>query len=229
MKIFREERERSVVLCVDKGPHMSFGTRGTFKSIQAAKAAALLGWAASRLHDRVGGMLFGDAGMGMQYFRPTKERRALWQLLHSLTTEGSPEKRQIDCLAQALQRADKGTSTGSLIFVIADMNREITALEQTLGRLCQHHTLVLIPVDDPANREIPEMGRVNFTSPDGDLVEIDTNNRQAREHYRSIWEKRREVLKLMTSRLGIPLMPVGTQEDIHKALARGLARNFGRP
>ncbi|MEW8237423.1 MAG: DUF58 domain-containing protein, partial [Candidatus Thiodiazotropha taylori] len=47
MKIFREERERSVVLCIDRGPHMSFGTRGTFKSVQAAKAAALLGWAAS--------------------------------------------------------------------------------------------------------------------------------------------------------------------------------------
>ncbi|WP_240992094.1 DUF58 domain-containing protein [endosymbiont of Riftia pachyptila] len=61
LKVFREERERSVVLCIDKGPHMSFGTRGTFKSVQAARAAALLGWAAARLNDRVGGMLFGDA------------------------------------------------------------------------------------------------------------------------------------------------------------------------
>ena len=49
LKVFREERERSVVLCVDKGPHMAFGTRGTFKSVQAARAAALIGWAASRL------------------------------------------------------------------------------------------------------------------------------------------------------------------------------------
>ncbi len=228
LKIFREERERSVVLCVDKGPHMSFGTRGTFKSIQAAKAAALLGWAASRLQDRVGGMLFGDAGIGMQYFRPTKDRRALWRLLHSLTTEGSQEKQPMDCLSQALQRADKGTATGSLIFVIADMNREIFALEETLGRLCQHHTLVLLPVDDPADREIPEMGQVTFTSPDGELVEIDTRNQQARQQYRDIWERRRETLSLVTTRLGIPLMPIGTQEEIHTALSQGLARNFGR-
>jgi uncharacterized protein (DUF58 family) len=228
MKTFREERERSVVLCVDKGPHMSFGTRGTFKSIQAARAAALLGWAASRLHDRVGGILFGDAGTGMEYFRPTKNRRALWRLLSALTNEGSQEKRQIDCLAQALQRADRGTPTGSLIFVIADLNREIAALEQTLGRMGQHHTLVLLPVDDPADREIPDMGPVDFISPDGEVVEIDTSDGQARQQYRKIWEQRRAILSLMANRLSIPLIPVPTNEDIHHALTQGLARYFWR-
>jgi uncharacterized protein (DUF58 family) len=228
LKVYREERERSVILCVDHGPHMHFGTRGTFKSIQAAKAAALLGWAAARLHDRVGGMLFGDAGKGMQYFRPTKDRRALWRLLHSLTGEGSTEKRTIDCLAEALQRADRGTATGSLIFVIADLNREIAALEQTLGRLCQHHTLVLLPVDDPAEREIPDMGQVTFAGPDGDTVEIDTRDKKAREDYRQVWEKRREGLKLMSSRLGITLIPISTDEEIHSALTNGLARHYGR-
>ncbi|KRT54688.1 DUF58 domain-containing protein [endosymbiont of Ridgeia piscesae] len=228
LKVFREERERSVVLCIDKGPHMSFGTRGTFKSVQAARAAALLGWAAARLNDRVGGMLFGDAGGGMQYFRPTKDRRALWRLLHSLTTEGSQQQRPIDCLARALQRADKGTATGSLIFVIADMNREISALEQTLGRLCQHHTLVLIPVDDPADREIPKMGRVTFTSADGETLEVDTANPTARENYRRIWQQRRDSLTGLTQRLGIPLMPIATNEEIHQTLSRDLARHFGR-
>jgi uncharacterized protein (DUF58 family) len=228
LKIFREERERSVVLCVDQGPHMNFGTRGTFKSIQAAKAAALLGWAAARLHDRVGGMLFGDAGRGMQYFRPTKDRRALWRLLHSLTGEGGTEKRSIDCLAEALQRADRGTATGSLIFVIADLNREIAALEQTLGRLCQHHTLVLLPVDDPAEREIPDMGQVVFASPNGETLEIDTRDARAREEYRQVWEKHREGLKLMANRLGILLMPISTHEEIHSTLTSGLARYYGR-
>ena len=39
-KLFREERERAVMLAVDVGAHMQFGTRGTFKNIQAARAAA---------------------------------------------------------------------------------------------------------------------------------------------------------------------------------------------
>ncbi|MGD8908809.1 MAG: DUF58 domain-containing protein [Chromatiales bacterium] len=228
LKIFREERERSVVLCVDRGPHMSFGTRGTFKSVQAAKAAALLGWAASRLHDRVGGMLFGDRKQGMQYFRPTKDRRALWRLLHALTQEGITEQPSHDPLAEALQRADRGTATGSLLFVIADMNREIQNLEQILGRLCQHHTLVLLPVDDPAERELPEMGRVTFIGPDGLAMEIDTANRQARERYTQQWQERRQRLQGVCNRLGVPLMPIATHEEIHLALTRGLARHFGR-
>jgi uncharacterized protein (DUF58 family) len=87
---------------------------------------------------------------------------------------------------------------------------------------------VLLPVDDPADQEIPEMGQVTFTSPDGDLVEIDTRNAAARDQYREIWQHRREVLNLMTSRLGIPLMPISTDEEIHQALTRGLARHYGR-
>jgi uncharacterized protein (DUF58 family) len=227
LKIFREERERSVVLCIDRGPHMSFGTRGTFKSIQAAKAAALLGWAASRLHDRVGGMLFGDSDQGMQYFRPTKDRRALWRLLHALTQEGTTQQPSVDCLSEALQRADKGTATGSLIFVIADMNRETQGLDQTLGRLCQHHTLVLLPVDDPADKALPKMGRVNFVGPDGEPIEVNTDDEQAREKYSQSWNDRRQLLTALCNRLGVPLMPVSTDEEIHRALTHGLTRNFG--
>lgn len=228
LKIFREERERSVVLCVDRGPHMSFGTRGTFKSIQAAKAAALLGWAAARLHDRVGGMLFGDSREGIQYFRPTKDRRALWRLLHALTQEGVAEATAKDSLSEALQRADRGTATGSLIFVIADLNRETQGLEQLLGRLGQRHTLVLLPVDDTADRQLPEMGRVTFVGPDGQALEIDTADRQALARYTEAWEERRQRLQGLCNRLAIPLMPVATDEEIHLALTRGLARHFGK-
>jgi uncharacterized protein (DUF58 family) len=115
LKVFREERERSVLLCVDKSPHMSFGTRGTFKSIQAARAAALLGWAANALNDRVGGLLYGDAATGQQHFRPTKDRRALWRLLHALSHPGTEEAVQGDPLSAALQRAEQTTHIGSLV------------------------------------------------------------------------------------------------------------------
>jgi len=228
LKIFREERERSVVLCIDRGPHMSFGTRGTFKSIQAAKAAALLGWAASRLHDRVGGILFGDPVQDMQYFRPTKDRRALWRLLHALTREGVAGQSPATTLAEALQRGDRGTPTGSLIFVIADMNREIRGLESILGRLCQRHTLVLLPVDDPADRELPQMGRVTFVSPGGNAMEIDTDDQRARQRYHQAWEERRQHLQRLCNRLGVPLIPITTREEIHRALSQGLARHFRR-
>jgi uncharacterized protein (DUF58 family) len=223
MKVFREERERSVVLCIDKGPHMNFGTRGTFKSVQAAKAAALLGWAANRQNDRVGGMLFGDVRTGVEYFRPARGRRALWGLLHALTepaTEGAPP--DVDCMSGALQRADRGTTTGSLIFIIADFNREIWSLESTFGSICQRHNLVVIPVDDPVDRELPDIGKVTFTGPDGELIEIDTDDVKGHQAYRDAWDQRRKELSDLCQRLHIHMLPIDTDEDIHLTLMQGL-------
>jgi len=222
LKVFREERERSVVLCVDKGPHMSFGTRGTFKSVQAARAAALIGWAASRLNDRVGGMAFGDMQAGLQHFRPSRGRRALWQLLRTLTEPGKARDASIDCLGGALQRATRGLPTGSLVFVIADLNREVMDLERILGTLIQRNSVALIPVDDPADWEIPSMGVTTFTGTDGMLVEIDTDDPQARQIYRETWEERREMLQAMAYRLNIILLPVRTDKEIHLTLIRDL-------
>jgi len=222
LKVFREERERSVVLCVDKGPHMSFGTRGTFKSVQAARAAALIGWAASRLNDRVGGMAFGDMAAGLQHFRPSRGRRALWQLLRTLTEPSITRDTSIDCLAGALQRATRGLPTGSLVFVIADLNREVMDLERVLGTLVQRNAVALIPVDDPADWEIPSMGVTTFTGSDGTLVEIDTDDPQSRQDYRETWEERRDILQAMAFRLNIILLPVRTDEEIHLTLIHDL-------
>ncbi|MCP4283861.1 MAG: DUF58 domain-containing protein [Gammaproteobacteria bacterium] len=224
LKTFREERERSVVLCVDQGPHMSFGTRGTFKSIQAARSAALLGWAANSLNDRVGGLLFGDSANTSHHFRPTKDRRALWRLLKALSRPSEGGEAVKDPLLNALQRAERGTATGSLIFIIADMNREITTLEATIGRLSQRHSLVLVPIDDIADRELPNIGRALFADHQGNLLEIETGDEAGREAYRKSWEQNRQFLAGVANRLRIPLIPVSTNEDVHQALMRGMRR-----
>jgi uncharacterized protein (DUF58 family) len=227
LKVYREERERSVVLCVDHGPHMYFGTRNTFKSVQAARAASLLGWAANSRHDRVGGLLFGDADTGLQHFQPTKDRRALWRLLHEMSNPSQHAQRGIDCLEVVLQRAEKGTGTGALIFVIADFNREIVGLEKSLGQLCQKHSVVVIPIDDAADYDMPAMGHVLFRDANGDMVEINTDDEAGRDSYRQGWQVRREALVRLTNRLNIALIPVTTEDEVHRALMTGLL-NRGR-
>ncbi len=228
LKVFREERERSVMLCVDKGPHMDFGTRGTFKSIQAARAAALLGWAANHLHDRVGGVLFGDPRCEDRYFRATKDRRALWRLLHALTTEPQQcdAERRPGTLPEVMRKASQGIGTGGLVFVIADFNGDPEALRQPLSQLCQHHSVVLVPVDDPAERELPDMGEALFRSPDGRLLEVNTSDQAARERYRQAWEETRARLVQLAHGLGAAVIPVWTNEDVHAALMRGLERRL---
>ncbi|MGB5338654.1 MAG: DUF58 domain-containing protein [Gammaproteobacteria bacterium] len=228
LKVFREERQRSVILCVDTGPHMSFGTRNTFKSIQAARTAALIGWAASKQHDRVGGVLFGNPATGLRYFRATPGRRGLWRLLRALTEpieRGDTDESQ---LMAALRHLDSASHTGSLIFVIASVNQVTTGLERTLGSLRQRHDVMLLPVDDPADRDLPSMGSVIFSNAAGELLEVDTDNEAGRAAFREDWEQRREELQQMSYRLGIGLIPVSTNEDVHLTLIEGLRHRAGR-
>jgi len=228
LKVFREERQRSVILCIDSGPHMSFGTRGTFKSIQAARTAALIGWAASKQDDRVGGVLFGNPATGTRYYRATPGRRGLWRILRALTEpieQGDTDESQ---LMAALQHVDSGSGTGSLIFVIAPINNVTTGLERILGSLKQRHDVVLLPVDDPADRDLPSMGPVIFSNAAGELLEVDTDNEVGRRAFRVDWEQRREELQQLTYRLGVGLIPVSTNKDVHKSLINGLRHYAGR-
>jgi uncharacterized protein (DUF58 family) len=228
LKVFREERQRSVILCIDTGPHMSFGTRGTFKSIQAARTAALIGWAASKQDDRVGGVLFGNPATGTRYYRATPGRRGLWRILRALTEpieQGDTDESQ---LMAALQHVDSGSGTGSLIFVIAPINNVTTGLERILGSLKQRHDVVLLPVDDPADRDLPSMGPVIFSNAAGELLEVDTDNEVGRRAFRVDWEQRREELQQLSYRLGVGLIPVSTNKDVHKSLINGLRLYAGR-
>ena len=228
LKVFREERQRSVILCIDTGPHMSFGTRGTFKSIQAARTAALIGWAASKQHDRVGGVLFGNPATDMRYFRATPGRRGLWRLLRALTEPIERGDTDESRLMAALQHLDSGSGTGSLIFVIAPINNVTTGLERILGSLKQRNDVVLLPVDDPADRDLPAIGPVIFSNAAGELLEVDTDNEAGRQAFREDWEQRREELQQMSFRLGMGLIPVSTNEEVHKTLISGLRHYAGR-
>ena len=73
-KVFQEERERPVLVAVDAGPSLFFGTRKRLKSVAAAELAAVISWAAVRRGDRIGGFLFAPGSH--RELRPAGGRRA---------------------------------------------------------------------------------------------------------------------------------------------------------
>ncbi|MCG2633654.1 MAG: DUF58 domain-containing protein [Gammaproteobacteria bacterium] len=222
LKLFREERERVVLLAVDVGPHMYFGTRGTFKSVQAAHAAALLGWGANRHGDRVGGLMFSDTGL--HYFPPLRGPRGLWRLLRGLAEMEPPESvgAAEQGLVEPLRHLARTAPTGALIFVIGDFNLPPEQLDRALRELSQRHQVVLLPVDDPAERDMPSAGLLQLGLAPSLLVF--SGSRQAAADYRQAWDERRESLKAISRRARVELMPVRTDEEIHLALADRLVR-----
>ncbi|HEX7732615.1 MAG TPA: DUF58 domain-containing protein, partial [Rhodanobacter sp.] len=59
-KLFQEEREGRLLVLLDTHASLRFGTRARFKSVQAARAAAVAAWLAVRAGERVGMMAFGE-------------------------------------------------------------------------------------------------------------------------------------------------------------------------
>jgi uncharacterized protein (DUF58 family) len=227
LKIYREERERRVILCVDTGIQMQFGTRGTFKSVQAAKVAALLGWSAYQHGDRIGGLLFGQAAP--RFFRPTRSSHGLGQFLHHLTMPPNATATTDSTLEQALTLLNRTTPTGALLFLIADFNQiAIKALQQTLRQLHQRHELVLITIDDPADHTLPAIGTVSFVTPDGNRVLVNTDNPQGRLAYSQLWETQRQQLEQLTQQLHCALLTISTQEDAYQSLLHGLQQRAQR-
>ena len=63
VRVYREERDRSVLLLVDQRVSMFFGSRRATKSVVAAEVAALAAFRVASLGDRVGGIVFSEQGI----------------------------------------------------------------------------------------------------------------------------------------------------------------------
>ncbi|MCV6639125.1 DUF58 domain-containing protein [Candidatus Albibeggiatoa sp. nov. NOAA] len=224
LKIYREERERHVVLCVDTSAHMQFGTRGTFKSVQASYAAALLGWSANGHGDKVGGLLFGQPRA--LFFRPQRSQREFGRLLRQFTEEPKTGHDIVD-LPQALTMLSRSTPTGALIFIIADLHQVSTEkLKKALTQIHQQHEVVLIHIVDPADYALPSIGQVNFNNPDNQKVTVNTGLKQGLQRYQQAWQLRQQGLEQLAHQLSVDLISIATNDEVHDSLLAGLRQRM---
>jgi uncharacterized protein (DUF58 family) len=225
LKIFREERERHILICVDMNSTMRFGTRNTFKSVQAARIAALLGWQGVAHHDRVSACLYGDVPGGMHRLAPTRSWKSLGSLFKVLATP--PVEHHAVSLEKILPQISQAAPTGSLIYFISDFMETDQHLQQSaaMHRLKKSCDLVFIAVNDPADQAISPVGLLGFCADSSTAgIVVNTSSQAGREAYAQQWQKNREWLHGVTSKLQIPLIELTTESDLQQELAIGLKR-----
>ena len=222
MKVFTEVRERTVILCVDASAEMRFGTRGTFKSIQAARAAAMLGWYANKNHDSVGALVFGDVPDGQQYFSPARSRKPLWKTLKLLS--GKPVSNNAAKLEDALAHLYRVAPTGALIFVISSLDSISDNLEKALTRLHRRCEIILLRINDPADEKMPPVGMLSFVNNAGTKLRVNTDNRAGRDSYIKHWHETRQQTDKIAASQGINIIDLHTNKDIRTDLMLGLRR-----
>ncbi len=225
-KLFREERERPVLVAVDLRSNMHFATQGCFKSVNASRAAALLSWAAHHRGDRLGGLIFGDTTH--RELKPRLGRRAALRFVHELVehpdwTRSDPEAANPEALTQAMSALRRVTRPGSLVVVISDFVGFSRAAQSYLSSVARHNEVLAVFLNDPLERELPPPGRYRLVSPDDELA-IDTYAAPARRDYEHAFEERLHELEMFCQRYGVHLMPLSTDDDPVSALQTALGR-----
>ncbi len=220
-KLFQEERERPVILLVDLGVSMFFGTRTAYKSVLAAETAALIAWAAMHGGDRVGALVAGRSHH--LELEPVSGRRGVLRVLRALAAlsrqKSNDEEQQIK-LCDSLLRARHVARPGSLLVVISDFYGLDEEAAGHLSRMRQHNDMLACWIHDRLEIEPPPPGRYGVS--DGwQTATLDTVSRRARARYAASFGARFEALCATLGRLAIPLLPIATGDDVAESLRRG--------
>ena len=226
-KLFREERERPVLVVVDLRSTMHFATQGCFKSVNASRAAALIAWAAHHRGDRLGGLIFGDTTH--RELKPRLGRQAALRFVHELVGHRDWQKPDVadaetaEPFTQAMSSLRRVARPGSLVVVISDFQGFTRAAQSYLSSVARHNEVLAVFINDPLEQELPPPGRYRLVAQQDELA-IDTYAAAARRDYHNAFEQRRSDLEAFCQRYGIHLMPMSTDDDPVSALQQALGR-----
>jgi uncharacterized protein (DUF58 family) len=227
-KLFREERERAVILWVDFRRTMYFGTRGAFKSVTAAKAAALFAWSAEHQGDRLGSLLFSEHQH--QETRPQRSTLALMHILQKLSQNTSrqplqnPQDEDIAAgrtLNDALGRLRRVTRPGSMLLLISDFRGLDDQSEAHLYQLAKHNDVILVYVYDPLEAQLPPAGYYRISDTHVTKA-IDTSDDTMREEYTQRHQDHIQRIYRISCGNHIHFMPLCTADDLLTSVQKGL-------
>ena len=226
-KLFQEEHERPVQLLVDLGPSMRFGTRVAFKSVVAARAAALLAWRAIAGGDRVGALVWN--GGELRAIRPQGRQHGVLTVLGCLAgVSAALPAAQAAALAIPLQALARSLRPGSLSVIISDFATLDRDAERLIAALAKTAELMLLHVYDTFDAQAPPPGCYPITDGQRRLV-LDLRSVAARSAYGAAFATRRLALEQLARRTGARLVPLATHLAPETVLAPALALLPGWP
>ena len=232
-KLFREERDRPVLVWLDLRRPMMFATQGCFKAVRATQTAALIGWASLGHGDRFGGLVFD--GVDHTEHRPGLGRGALLRFLYSAVNHPAWHKAQAlsgqtavsPAGERALLRLQRVARPGSLIFLLSDFRNLGTGAESALVQLARHSDLVAVMYSDPLERRLPTAGRYRVQLRGGPR-EFDAADPVTRNRYQHGFASRLASLKELQGQTGFYFLQCATDDNPLTVLAQRFARQGQR-
>lgn len=227
VKKFTEERELTVLLGVDVSGSGDFGSVQQSKRELAAEVACVLAFSAIRNNDKVGLLLFSD--QVELYIPPMRGRRHALRIVREILYF-EPRSRRTD-VGGALERLNRVLHRRSVVFLFSDF--QSPDFRKQLAFTARRHDLVALPLVDPREETLPDIGTVRMEDPEtGELVEVRTSDREVRKAYEAavaqrageLWrefrKQRVDAVTLRTDRDWVPALQTFFQNREHRMGAR---------
>ncbi|MCK5718074.1 MAG: DUF58 domain-containing protein [Thiomargarita sp.] len=219
-KLFHEERERPVFLWVDYRAPMFFATRGVFKSVLAAQAAALLAWHALHHNDRVGGLIFSEETH--HELKPQRGKHSVLQFIKQLAQMSHQSSQDNKNAAEyALGRLRHLARPGSLLFLISDFRYWNAKTESHLVHIARHSDVVMLCLHDPLESQLPPAGRYRLSNGIRDTM-LNTIDSKKVTQYHQRFKKHQAYLQNLAQQHRILLLSASTTDNPLSVLQKGL-------
>jgi uncharacterized protein (DUF58 family) len=205
---------------------MYFGSRITFKSVLAARTAAIIAWAALAKGDRVGGLVFSE--QGHREIRPRRNKHSVLRLLnelhdfnHALKKESATESVDYsgNYFAEAISNVRRVTKHGSVIFIISDFTNFSAESRIHLQPLARHSDVVGIHISDPLEQQMPTPDLYSITN-GTERTRINTASGKARDAYEYGFQQQIAAIHEEFMRIKAPLLMLQTHQPILDGLNR---------
>lgn len=212
VKVFTEERDRTVMLLVDMSASGLFGSRTQTKREVAAELAALVAFSAIKNNDRVGLIIFTDR---VERFVPAKKgaKHVLRVITEILSFR--PESRLTN-LNVGLEYLGRIARRKSVAFLVSDFLAG--GWEQPVRVAARRHDLVPVVISDPMEHRLPKLGLVSFEDVEtGYVMEFDSAGPEARAYAQSV-ERMRVAREETLRRLKLDFVNIRTDRPYVDAL-----------
>jgi uncharacterized protein (DUF58 family) len=223
VKKFTEERELTIFLLVDISASGNFGSGVASKRDLAAELASVLAFSAIRNSDKVGLMLYTDRVE--RYLPPKKGRRHVLRVVRDILYH-MPEATGTDSV-KALDVANRLLHRRAIVFLISDFQTSANpaaaraALRRAMSRTNRRHDLVAVHVEDPREKELPDVGIVALEDAEsGEVIELDTASGAVRKRFKELSSERSHRLVSDFRAEGIDTLQLQTDAPYMPALQR---------
>lgn len=229
VRVYTEERERSVLLLVDQRVSMFFGSRVKMKSVVAAEMAALSIWRTIAVGDRVGALVFNDTDI--KEIKPQRSRKTALQILHQITTMNhvlnarQRTEQNSDQLNHALQEAERLCGHDFLVVVVSDMSGWNAETIKRIKRLTVHNDLIVPLIFDPLEKELPDHQQLIVS--DGNVqIEVDARKHKLKQRFTEGFVSSVDFLQDELRKYGVPVIPIDTEAPVQDQVRLALGQQF---